>query len=42
MARLLLRQLGHEVDDVESEPAPSTPDGRGIVQHVDLIERESA
>ena len=44
MARMLLRQLGHAVADVESEsePDPSTPDGRGIVQHVDLIERESA
>ena len=42
MARLLLRQIGHEVADVESESEPSSADGRGIVQPVDLIERESA
>ena len=56
MARLLLRQLGHAVQDPLSDAGesaavdgisgaadvPNAPDGRGIVQRVDLIERASS
>lgn len=39
MARVLLRELGHPL--VGSTPDPTAPDGRGIIQPVDLVERAS-
>lgn len=40
MTRLLLHQLGHDLRD--PLPEPSTPDGRGIIQAVELVVRESS
>lgn len=39
MARVLLRELGHP--QVGTIPDPTAPDGRGIIQRVDLVERGS-
>lgn len=39
MARVLLRELGHPLGG--TIPEPTAPDGRGIIQLVDLVERSS-